>query len=128
MHWIFGKISLYLLCHLEVKLIDLLQIRDSNRAMILAAAVQQQCKVLDLGIARDDEDELERILDTALSAGIDILLTSGGVSMGDKDFVKPLLAKRGTVYYSKVDRWPILFGKLSDAICILVVGTNCSVS
>ena len=96
--------------------------------MILAAAVQQQCKVLDLGIARDDEDELERILDTALSAGIDILLTSGGVSMGDKDFVKPLLAKRGTVYYSKVDRWPILFGKLSDATCILVVGTNCSVS
>lgn len=78
------------------------QIRDSNRAMLLAAAVQQQCKVLDLGIARDDEDELERILDTALSAGIDILLTSGGVSMGDKDFVKPLLAKRGTVYYSKV--------------------------
>ena len=103
MHWIFGKISLYLLCDLEVKLIDLLQIRDSNRAMILAAAVQQQCKVLDLGIARDDEDELERILDTALSAGIDILLTSGGVSMGDKDFVKPLLAKRGTVHYSKVN-------------------------
>lgn len=103
MHWIFSKISLYLLCHLEVKLIDLLQIRDSNRAMILAAAVQQQCKVLDLGIARDDEDELERILDTALSAGIDILLTSGGVSMGDKDFVKPLLAKRGTVHYSKVN-------------------------
>ena len=80
-----------------------MQIRDSNRAMILAAAVQQQCKVLDLGIARDDEDELERILDTALSAGIDILLTSGGVSMGDKDFVKPLLAKRGTVHYSKVN-------------------------
>lgn len=128
MHWIFGKISLYLLCHLEVKLIDPLQIRDSNRAMILAAAVQQQCKVLDLGIARDDEDELERILDTALSAGIDILLTSGGVSMGDKDFVKPLLAKRGTVYYSKVDRWPILFGNLSDATCTLVVGMNCSVS
>lgn len=128
MPWIFGKISLYLLCHLEVKLIDPLQIRDSNRAMILAAAVQQQCKVLDLGIARDDEDELERILDTALSAGIDILLTSGGVSMGDKDFVKPLLAKRGTVYYSKVDRWPILFGNLSDATCTLVVGMNCSVS
>ncbi|KAK7819696.1 molybdopterin biosynthesis protein cnx1, partial [Quercus suber] len=79
------------------------QIRDSNRAMLLAAAVQQQCKVLDLGIARDDEDELERILDTALSAGIDILLTSGGVSMGDKDFVKPLLAKRGTVYYKRAE-------------------------
>ncbi|XP_059429475.1 molybdopterin biosynthesis protein CNX1-like isoform X3 [Corylus avellana] len=78
------------------------QIRDSNRAMILAAAAEQQCKVVDLGIARDDEEELERILDTALAAGINILLTSGGVSMGDKDFVKPLLAKRGTVYFSKV--------------------------
>ncbi|XP_062171703.1 molybdopterin biosynthesis protein CNX1 isoform X3 [Alnus glutinosa] len=45
------------------------QIRDSNRAMILAAAAEQKCKVVDLGIARDDEEELERILDTALSAG-----------------------------------------------------------
>lgn len=80
----------------------LLQIRDSNGSMILAAAVQQQCNVVDLGIARDDEEELERILNTALSAGINILLTSGGVSMGDRDFVKPLLAKRGTVFFSKV--------------------------
>ncbi|KAL5830693.1 hypothetical protein ACOSQ3_016110 [Xanthoceras sorbifolium] len=78
------------------------QIRDSNRAMILAAAVQQHCKVLDLGFARDDEEELEKILNTAFSAGIDILLTSGGVSMGDKDFVKPLLEKSGTVYFDKV--------------------------
>ncbi|KAK4490587.1 hypothetical protein RD792_001271 [Penstemon davidsonii] len=73
----------------------LLQIRDSNRAMILAAAVQQQCDVLDLGIAPDDEEEIEKILDRAFSSGIDILLTSGGVSMGDRDFVKPLLEKRG---------------------------------
>ncbi|KAA8544413.1 hypothetical protein F0562_022425 [Nyssa sinensis] len=78
------------------------QIRDSNRAMILAAATQQQCKVLDLGIACDDEEKIERILDSAFSAGIDILLTSGGVSMGDRDFVKPLLGKRGKVYFHKV--------------------------
>lgn len=71
--------------------------------MIIAAVAQQQCRILDLGIARDDEDELEKALDTAFSAGIDILLTSGGVSMGDKDFVKPLLEKRGIVYFNKVD-------------------------
>ncbi|XP_062082360.1 molybdopterin biosynthesis protein CNX1 [Humulus lupulus] len=82
------------------------QIRDSNRAMILAAAIEQQCKVLDLGIVRDDEGELERVVDGAVSAGIDILLTSGGVSMGDKDYVKPLLKKRGTVYFSKVNMKP----------------------
>ncbi|XP_011043834.1 PREDICTED: molybdopterin biosynthesis protein CNX1 isoform X1 [Populus euphratica] len=78
------------------------QIRDSNRAMLLAAAIQQQCKILDLGIARDDKEELERILDKAFSAGIHILLTSGGVSMGDRDFVKPLLESRGTIHFNKV--------------------------
>ncbi|KAL0390730.1 UNVERIFIED_CONTAM: Molybdopterin biosynthesis protein CNX1 [Sesamum calycinum] len=78
------------------------QIRDSNRAMILAAAVQQQCEVLDLGIAHDDEKEIEGILERAFSSGIDIILTSGGVSMGDRDFVKPLLEKKGRVYFHKV--------------------------
>lgn len=86
----------------HLKLTVLMQIRDSNRSMILAAATQQQCKVLDLGIARDDEEELKRVLDSAVSAGIHILLTSGGVSMGDRDFVKPLLEKRGKVYFDKV--------------------------
>ena len=84
-----------------------MQIRDSNRAMLLAAAVQQHCKVLDLGIAHDDEEEIQRILDSAFSAGIDILLISGGVSMGDRDFVKPLLGKRGTLHFSEVDYWCI---------------------
>ncbi|KAH6774832.1 molybdopterin biosynthesis CNX1 protein / molybdenum cofactor biosynthesis enzyme CNX1 [Perilla frutescens var. hirtella] len=78
------------------------QIRDSNRAMMLAAAQQQQCEVLDLGIAHDNEEEIERIFDRAFSSGIDILLTSGGVSMGDRDFVKPLLEKSGKLYFHKV--------------------------
>ncbi|XP_051142410.1 molybdopterin biosynthesis protein CNX1 [Andrographis paniculata] len=78
------------------------QIRDSNRSMILAAAVQYHCEVLDLGIAHDDEKEIEDVLDKAFSSGIDILLTSGGVSMGDRDFVKPLLGKKGRLYFHKV--------------------------
>ncbi|KAI3895541.1 hypothetical protein MKW92_027463 [Papaver armeniacum] len=78
------------------------QIRDSNRAMLMAAAAQQHCKVLDLGIARDDEEHLEKIVEKAISAGVDILLTSGGVSMGDRDYVKPLLEKRGTVHFNRV--------------------------
>ncbi|CAN1265940.1 Molybdopterin biosynthesis protein CNX1 [Linum perenne] len=78
------------------------QIRDSNRATLLAAAIQQQCKIVDLGIVRDDEEELESVLDKAFSSGVDILLTSGGVSMGDKDFVKPVLERRGIVHFSKV--------------------------
>ncbi|KAL6976527.1 calnexin Cnx1 [Sarracenia purpurea var. burkii] len=84
----------------------IVKIRDSNRAMILAAAAQQKCKVVDLGIVRDDEEKIERILDSAFSAGVDILITSGGVSMGDRDFVKPLLEKRGKVYFHKVRMKP----------------------
>ncbi|PWA44148.1 molybdopterin biosynthesis CNX1 protein / molybdenum cofactor biosynthesis enzyme CN [Artemisia annua] len=82
------------------------QIRDSNRAMIVAAAIQQKCNIIDLGIARDDEDEIKTILDKALSADIDILLTSGGVSMGDRDFVKPFLQNRGRVHFDKIAMKP----------------------
>ncbi|XP_058093596.1 molybdopterin biosynthesis protein CNX1 isoform X2 [Magnolia sinica] len=78
------------------------QIRDSNRAMVLAAAVQQQCKIVDLGIAHDNEEELEKVLDRAISAGVDVLITSGGVSMGDRDFVKPLLERRGTIHFNRI--------------------------
>jgi gephyrin len=79
-----------------------MQIRDSNRAMLLAAAVQHHCKVVDLGIAKDDEECQGRILDKAFASGINILITSGGVSMGDKDFIRPLLEKRGKVHFDKV--------------------------
>lgn len=79
-----------------------MQIRDSNRAMLLAAAVQHQCKVVDLGIAKDDEDCQGKILDKAFASGIHILISSGGVSMGDKDFIRPLLEKRGKVHFDKV--------------------------
>ncbi|KAL6002818.1 calnexin Cnx1 [Asimina triloba] len=92
------------------------QIRDSNRAMLLAAALQHQCKVVDLGIAHDNEDDIDRVLDNVISSGIDVLLTSGGVSMGDRDFVKPLLEKKGTVYFNKVlmkPGKPLTFAKIS---------------
>ncbi|KAK4741939.1 hypothetical protein SAY87_025527 [Trapa incisa] len=78
------------------------QIRDSNRAMLLAAAAQQHCRVIDLGIVRDDEEDINQIFQTVSSSGVDILLTSGGVSMGDKDFIKPLLGKHGKVYFHKI--------------------------
>lgn len=88
--------------------------------MLLAAAVQQSCNVVDLGIARDDVGELEKIMDRAFSAGVDIILTSGGVSMGDRDYVKPLLERRGKVHFSKVIEvaFKLLFGwsKINETI------------
>ncbi|KAF2289125.1 hypothetical protein GH714_029019 [Hevea brasiliensis] len=45
------------------------QIRESNRAMLHADAIQEQCKVIDLGIAEDDKD-LDRVMDKDLFVGI----------------------------------------------------------
>jgi molybdenum cofactor synthesis domain-containing protein len=63
------------------------QIRDSNRPMLLALLAEAGCEPVNLGIARDDEDLItERIGHAADTC--DALLTSGGVSVGDYDFVK----------------------------------------
>ena len=77
-------------------------VRDSNRPMLLAACVEAGAETLDLGIAGDDADRLEAALDAAIAAGCDVLLTSGGVSMGDRDLVKPLLEARGQVHFGRV--------------------------
>ncbi|KAJ7550938.1 hypothetical protein O6H91_07G125800 [Diphasiastrum complanatum] len=82
------------------------QIRDSNRAMLIAAAAQNQCIVLDLGIARDKSAELESKLEKAMVEEADVLISSGGVSMGDRDLVKPLLTERGKVHFSTVKMKP----------------------
>ena len=96
-----------------------MQIRDSNRAMLLAAAVQQKCKVVDLGIAQDTEESLKEHMDAALHSDADIILTSGGVSMGDRDLVKPCLAKMGKIHFEKV---PLkLFGSSRFILYQLVI-------
>jgi gephyrin len=58
--------------------------------------------VKDLGIALDTEAAIVGKFEEALAWGADILLTSGGVSMGDRDLIKPLLEKLGTVHFGRV--------------------------
>ncbi|KAF8056231.1 CNX1 [Scenedesmus sp. PABB004] len=78
------------------------QIRDCNRAMLLAAAAAGGAEALDLGIARDAEGHLEGAVARALDAGVDVLVTSGAVSMGDRDLLKPLLEAQGKVHFGRV--------------------------
>jgi molybdenum cofactor synthesis domain-containing protein len=77
------------------------QIYDSNRATLLAAAAQAGGQPLDLGIVRDRPGELEQALAAAVGRA-DVLVTSGGVSMGELDLLKPLLARWGTVHFGRV--------------------------
>ena len=81
------------------------QIRDSNRAMLVAAIDATGGEAIDLGISGDSQEALEARVQDGL-AQADILLTSGGVSMGELDLVKPLLEHAGTVHFGRVRMKP----------------------
>lgn len=77
------------------------QIRDSNRAMLYAAVLAAGGMPIDLGIAADQRASLrQQLADGAAQA--DILLTSGGVSMGELDLIKPILEEMGTVHFGRI--------------------------
>jgi molybdenum cofactor synthesis domain-containing protein len=81
------------------------QIRDSNRFSLTAAVQAAGGEPLDLGIAGDRPGELERKVADGL-AQADVLLTSGAVSMGQLDLLKPLLESWGTVHIGRVRMKP----------------------
>jgi len=88
------------------------QIRDSNRPMLVALAREAGTDVVDLGLAVDDEDHIVGVLEQAF-ASCDAVLTSGGVSMGDYDYVKAALDRFGALEWRQVaikPAKPLAFG------------------
>jgi len=81
------------------------QIPDSNRWALLAALREAGAEVEVLGIAPDDAEALRRFVTGAL-AYADAMVTSGGVSVGTHDLVKPLLESLGTVHVGRVKLKP----------------------
>lgn len=70
------------------------QVRDSNRPMLLAAVAAAGAQPIDLGWVRDDVDAVAAALRSA-AFQCDLILTSGGVSMGEADVVKLVLDRMG---------------------------------
>ncbi|NRT55596.1 molybdopterin molybdotransferase MoeA [Sphaerotilus uruguayifluvii] len=92
-------------------------IYDSNRFSLMGALERLDVEVIDLGLVRDDPEALAATLDEAI-ARADVVLTSGGVSVGDADFTKDLLARRGEIAFWKVAMRPgrpFAFGPLRRA-------------
>jgi len=81
------------------------QIPDSNRWALLAALKESGADVNVLGIAPDEPEALRKVVVDAL-AYADALVTSGGVSVGTHDLVKPLLESLGTVHIGRVKLKP----------------------
>lgn len=81
------------------------QILDSNRWALLAALRDAGADVRSLGIGPDEPDALRKLVVEALREA-DVLVTSGGVSVGTHDLVKPLLESLGTVHVGRVKLKP----------------------
>ncbi len=90
------------------------QIRDSNRATLLALVDQAGAVGVDLGRIADDEQAIRDAF-VAGAAECDALITSGGVSMGDFDFVKVVLDRLGDMRWMQVairPAKPLAFGTI----------------
>jgi molybdenum cofactor synthesis domain-containing protein len=72
------------------------QIRDANRFAIATALSDEPVEITWIGKAPDDRDALQRLLCERMATD-DIILTSGGVSMGEKDYIKAILFESGEV-------------------------------
>ncbi|MGE5540052.1 MAG: gephyrin-like molybdotransferase Glp [Gemmatimonas sp.] len=104
------------------------QIVSSNGPALKALVAAYGGEPIDLGIARDDEDSI-RVLSRG-AKGADLLLTTGGVSVGDRDLVQKVLGREGLT----VDFWkiamkpgkPLMFGRLGDTPMIGLPGNPVS--
>lgn len=83
------------------------EVRDTNRITLLSAAREAGFAVTDLGIASDKPGTLEATLRGALGR-VDLVVTTGGVSMGELDLLKPTLERSlgGTIHFGRVAMKP----------------------
>ncbi|KAI2623706.1 hypothetical protein GGS21DRAFT_533807 [Xylaria nigripes] len=83
------------------------EVRDTNRITLICAAREQGFDVVDLGIAADAPGTLEEAMRDALRR-VDVLITSGGVSMGELDLLKPTIERTlgGTIHFGRVSMKP----------------------
>lgn len=78
---------------------------DSNRYSLMGALQRLGVDVIDLGLVRDDPAALQTTLQAAVEQA-DVVLTSGGVSMGEADYTRDVLARMGEVDFWKVAMRP----------------------
>ena len=93
------------------------QVFDSNRYTLFGMLSRMGVEIQDLGAIPDDPLLLEKTLIKAAESS-DVILTSGGVSVGEADYMKQLLQKLGQVLFWKIAMKPgrpLAFGKIGNA-------------
>ncbi|CAG0965582.1 molybdopterin molybdotransferase [Rhodocyclaceae bacterium] len=94
------------------------EVYDSNRYTLHGMLARLGCEIVDLGVVRDDPAAIEAAFREAATRA-DAIITSGGVSVGEADFIRGLMAKLGEVAFWKIAMRPgrpMAFGRIgSDA-------------
>ncbi len=93
------------------------EIYDSNRYTLHGMLTRLDCDVIDMGVIEDVPEKLERAFATA-AASADVVITSGGVSVGEADYVKKVLDKLGEVLFWKIAMKPgrpLAYGRIGSA-------------
>ena len=105
------------------------QIFDSNRYTIFGMLQKLNVQINDMGVIPDDREKIEAAFLTA-AAQSDVIITSGGVSVGDADYVKETLEKLGKINFWKLaikPGKPLAFGKVNNAVFLGLPGNPVSV-
>ncbi|MDQ2957686.1 MAG: molybdopterin molybdotransferase MoeA [Actinomycetota bacterium] len=102
------------------------QIYESNRAMLMSLLRKANCEPIDLGVAGDDLAALERRLAMAI-VECDVVISSGGVSMGDSDPIKAVLERLGRLNWMQIairPAKPFAFGVLDGPTLLMGLPGN----
>jgi molybdopterin molybdotransferase len=92
------------------------EVYDSNRYTLFGMLTRLGCEAIDLGVVRDDPAALEAAFRRA-AVQADVILTSGGVSVGEADFIRGMMGKLGEVAFWKIAMRPgrpMAFGKIGS--------------
>lgn len=90
---------------------------DSNRYSLYGMLIRDGVELRDLGVVRDDPQRTREGLRDA-AAGSDVVITSGGVSVGEADYIKDVLTELGEVDFWKIAMKPgrpLTFGRIGEA-------------
>ena len=104
------------------------EVYDSNRYTLHGMLSRLGVEITDLGVVRDSPDLLKKAFEEA--SGADAIVTTGGVSVGEADFTRQLMAELGEVLFWKIAMRPgrpMAFGRIGDAFLFGLPGNPVAV-
>jgi molybdopterin molybdotransferase len=102
----------------KVQPLDKGEVYDSNRYSLYGMLSQLNVDMIDMGVVRDNRDDLKLAFEHATDMA-DIIITTGGVSVGEADYIKEILGQMGNIHFWKIAMKPgrpLTYGRIDDSL------------